>query len=73
MHRSASLLPLILTGLLPLAATSQESQSIDEPRRIAAAESLWTEELTWQEVRDAINSGTTTIIIGTGGIDHKRC
>jgi hypothetical protein len=34
-------------------------------------ESLWTEELTWMEVRDHIKAGKTTILIGTGGVEQN--
>lgn len=43
----------------------------DAPRPIDAAESLWAEELTSMEIRDAIRGGTTTIIIGTGGVEQN--
>src|SRR5262249_49595852 len=32
---------------------------------------LWTEELTWMEVRDAVKAGKTTIIVGAGGIEQN--
>lgn len=41
----------------------------DAPRPIAALDSVWLEELTWMEVRDALKAGKTTIIIPTGGIE----
>lgn len=41
----------------------------DAPRPIAAADSVWLEELTWMEVRDAMKAGKTTVIIPTGGIE----
>ena len=44
---------------------------IDAQRPIEAGTSLWTEELTWMEVRDAVKAGTTTIIIGTGGVEQN--
>jgi len=40
-------------------------------RPIAAGESLWIEELTWMEIRDAIAAGTTTVIIPTGGLEEN--
>jgi creatinine amidohydrolase/Fe(II)-dependent formamide hydrolase-like protein len=40
-------------------------------RPIAAGDSLWLEELTWMEVRDAIAGGTTTVIVPTGGIEEN--
>jgi creatinine amidohydrolase/Fe(II)-dependent formamide hydrolase-like protein len=41
------------------------------PRPIDAVESVWIEELTWLEVRDAIRGGRTTAIIATGGIEQN--
>lgn len=41
------------------------------PRPIDAASSLWSEELTFMEVRDLVKAGTTTIIIGTGGVEQN--
>jgi creatinine amidohydrolase len=38
-------------------------------RPIAARDSVWIEQLTWLEVRDAIHAGKTTIIIPTGGVE----
>lgn len=40
-------------------------------RPIGALDSVWLEELTWMEVRDAIAAGMTTIIIPTGGIEQN--
>lgn len=42
------------------------------PRPIDAYDSVFLEELTWLEVRDAMRSGKTTIIIATGGIEAPR-
>jgi creatinine amidohydrolase/Fe(II)-dependent formamide hydrolase-like protein len=39
------------------------------PRPIDARDSVFIEELTWLEVRDAIRAGKTTAIIATGGIE----
>lgn len=41
----------------------------DAPNPIPATNSVWIEELTWMEVRDAIQAGKTTIIIPTGGVE----
>jgi creatinine amidohydrolase/Fe(II)-dependent formamide hydrolase-like protein len=46
-------------------------QSPDEPRPIAAADNVFLEELTWMEVRDAIASGKTTVLVATGGIEQN--
>ena len=44
---------------------------LNMPRPIAAFESVWIEELTWLEVRDAIRAGKKTVIIPTGGIEQN--
>ena len=41
------------------------------PRPIEAGVSVWAEELTWMEIRDLVRAGTTTIIIGTGGVEQN--
>ncbi len=41
------------------------------PRPIEAGQSYWLEELTWMEIRDLIDTGTTTVIIPTGGIEEN--
>ena len=55
-------------------ATSQSTQgrvTPDTPRPIDAGASLWAEELTFMEIRDLVKAGTTTIIIGTGGVEQN--
>lgn len=55
-------------------AAEQERRYQEEmaaPRPIAAVESVWLEELTWLEVRDALRAGTTTAIVSTGGIEQN--
>lgn len=42
-----------------------------EKRPIAAFNSVWTEEMTWMEIRDAMSGGVDTIIISTGGIEQN--
>jgi creatinine amidohydrolase/Fe(II)-dependent formamide hydrolase-like protein len=50
---------------------SLSAQDIDAPRPIAMGGSIWTEELTWMEVRDRVAEGFTTILVGTGGIEQN--
>jgi creatinine amidohydrolase len=50
---------------------AQNRQTPDAPRPIDAAVSVWAEELTFMEIRDAIRAGTTTIIVATGGIEQN--
>jgi creatinine amidohydrolase/Fe(II)-dependent formamide hydrolase-like protein len=39
------------------------------PRPIAAVDSVFIEDLTWLEVRDAMRAGKTTVIVATGGVE----
>ncbi|HEY9230317.1 MAG TPA: creatininase family protein [Gemmatimonadaceae bacterium] len=41
----------------------------DTPNPIATPNTIWFEEMTWMDVRDALKKGTTTIIIPTGGLE----
>ncbi|MES2788768.1 MAG: creatininase family protein [Planctomycetota bacterium] len=41
------------------------------PRPIAAVESVFIEDLTWMEVRDAMRAGKKTVIIATGGYEQN--
>src|SRR5205085_5640141 len=44
---------------------------LDAPRPIDALDSVWIEELTWMEVRDAMKAGKKTVIIPTGGVEQN--
>ncbi len=46
-------------------------QELQMERPMAALNSVWIEELTWLEVRDALRAGKTTVIIPTGGIEQN--
>ena len=46
-------------------------QELRAPRPIDGINSVWLEELTWMEVRDAIGAGVTTVIVATGGIEQN--
>ena len=68
------LLTTIFVGLVltvPTRARAQQPADINTPRPIEALNSVWIEEMTWMEVRDAIASGKTTVIIATGGIEQN--
>jgi creatinine amidohydrolase len=41
------------------------------PRPVEALNSVWIEELTWIEIRDALAAGKKTVIIPTGGIEQN--
>ena len=73
---------LLGTGLLPSsawaqtkeAATTAASPMNPDPnmaRPIDGYDSVFLEEFTWLEVRDAMRAGKTTVIIATGGIEQN--
>jgi len=69
---SALALALALAaGLLPPSVSPAAAQDLDMPRPIDGTETVFIEEMTWLDVRDAIASGMTTAIVGTGGIEQN--
>src|SRR5688500_15403955 len=42
---------------------------VDAPNPLPAPNTVWIEEMTWMDVRDAIRAGKTTVIIPTGGVE----
>jgi creatinine amidohydrolase len=67
--------PFALAGVLALvgsfAVLAQDRLQPGAARPIDEGDSLWAEELTFIEIRDAISRGTTTIIVGTGGVEQN--
>ena len=70
-RRNAVVLAGLVIALGALRTLAQDRLPPDAPRPIDAGDSLWTEELTFMEVRDAIRSGTTTVVVGTGGVEQN--
>jgi creatinine amidohydrolase/Fe(II)-dependent formamide hydrolase-like protein len=67
-----TLLPSLLLAALAFAQKpSPMTPDPDMPRPIDAADSVWLEDLTWLEVRDALRAGKTTVIVATGGIEQN--
>ena len=60
-------------GGAPAAGGGQRRGGVDpnSPRPIAAIDSVWIEELTWMEVRDAMKGGKTTAIIPAGSTEQN--
>jgi len=72
------LLLLIAAGLAaqaprprPGVASTAMTPDPNMPRPIDALDSVFIEELTWLEVRDALRAGKTTAIIATGGVEQN--
>ncbi|MGD8359891.1 MAG: creatininase family protein [Gemmatimonadota bacterium] len=61
---------LVVFLLLPLASRARGQvppPDPDEPRPIDAFDTIFLEEMTWMEIRDALRDGKTTAIVATGG------
>ncbi len=67
-HRYSTIL-CALACRRPVAAIS--AQDLDMPRPIAGIDTVFIEEMTWLDVRDAIADGTTTAIVATGGVEQN--
>jgi creatinine amidohydrolase/Fe(II)-dependent formamide hydrolase-like protein len=67
---SRNLAAIWVLALLSLPVLSQYPAP-DEKRPIDALDSVWIEELTWMEVRDALKAGKTTAIVPTGGVEQN--
>lgn len=53
------------------AMAAKRQAEMNAPRPIEALDSVWMEDLTWMEVRDAIKEGKTTALILTGGVESN--
>lgn len=53
------------------AAVARRQAEMAAPRPIPAYDSVWMEQLTWMEIRDAIKDGKTTALILTGGVESN--
>ena len=42
---------------------------VDTPNPLPPPDTVWIEEMTWMDVRDAVKAGKTTVIISTGGME----
>ena len=58
----------VLVVLLAASGTAAEQAAAQAP---SALPSVYVEELTWVEVRDALKAGTTTVIIPSGGTEQS--
>ncbi len=65
---AAALAIVVIAGAPARLQTPSPQEAV---RPIEAGDSLWTEELTWMEVRDAVRAGKTTVLIGTGGVEQN--
>jgi creatinine amidohydrolase/Fe(II)-dependent formamide hydrolase-like protein len=68
---------LAAAGFVAVAVSSETLTSqappagLDDARPIEALDTVFTEEMTWMEVRDGIRAGKTTAIVATGGLEQN--
>jgi creatinine amidohydrolase/Fe(II)-dependent formamide hydrolase-like protein len=48
-----------------------KAPDLDTVRPIEALDTIWVEQMTWMEARDALRAGKTTVIIPTGGVEEN--
>jgi creatinine amidohydrolase/Fe(II)-dependent formamide hydrolase-like protein len=71
MRRILGLVALVLTAGLLGAAPSAMAPDPNMARPIDALDTVFVEEMTWLEVRDAMRAGKTTVIVPTGGVEQN--
>ena len=54
-----------------VSTTAPTLAQMDHPPSVPAGNSVFLEDLTWVELRDAIAAGKTTVIIPTGGTEQN--
>ena len=64
-------LPLSLVLLAAELFGQAGSPPLDEARPIEALDTVFIEDLTWMEVRDALAAGKTTAIVASGGVEQN--
>jgi creatinine amidohydrolase/Fe(II)-dependent formamide hydrolase-like protein len=71
MYRAHVLLAALFVTAVLAAQPSATRPNPTAPRPIEAHDTLFIEEMTWMEVRDALKAGKTTVIVPTGGVEQN--
>ena len=71
MFRTVSLSAIACFVSLPAALPDPVSPNPDTPRPIEAVDTVFIEDMTWMEVRDAMRGGKDTVIVATGGVEQN--
>jgi creatinine amidohydrolase/Fe(II)-dependent formamide hydrolase-like protein len=71
MSRPVGLLVTLLVAGILLAQPNALPVHLNVRRPIDALDSVFVEEMTWMEIRDALQAGKTTIIVATGGVEQN--
>jgi creatinine amidohydrolase/Fe(II)-dependent formamide hydrolase-like protein len=57
--------------VVPGASATAGSPDPDAPRVIEGVDTVFMEEMTWMEIRDAMKGGKDTVIVATGGLEQN--
>jgi len=71
MFRAICLASFLIVAGFQAAVPSPESPDPNTPTPIAARDTIFIEEMTWMEVRDALAAGKKTVIVATGGVEQN--
>src|SRR5262245_54806473 len=71
MTRPLFALVVLASGLVSVSPLLAQYPDPDARRPIEGLDSVFIEELTWMEVRDALKAGKTTVIVATGGVEQN--
>src|SRR5262245_33257011 len=71
MSRSCGLFVVLLAAEFLAAQPRALRPNPNAPRPIEALDTLFVEEMTWMEVRDALKAGRTTVVVATGGVEQN--
>jgi creatinine amidohydrolase/Fe(II)-dependent formamide hydrolase-like protein len=71
MSRTLSCLTVLLAAAFLAARPGPLGPQADAPRPIAALDTVFIEEMTWMEVRDALRAGKITALVATGGVEQN--
>jgi len=72
MSRTVTLSAIVLLAAFAFAATPDPvSPDPESPRPIEAVDTVFIEDMTWMEVRDALRAGKDTVIVATGGVEQN--
>jgi creatinine amidohydrolase len=71
MRRALTVLAAALLAGVQAPPPNPVAPDFNTPRPIAAADSVFLEELTWMEARDVMKAGKDTVIVATGGVEQN--
>ncbi len=71
MSRLAGFAALVLAAGFLAAQKAPLSPEAKTPRPIESLDTVFIEEMTWMEVRDALKAGKTTALVATGGVEQN--